>query len=697
MKKNNNLFTIISYFIIVILMIVKALLIRNEINILNLIIKDIIVISLITILTIIIKSEKKDKYAYVSTTILLLILGCIFKNFDSIAFVLLYLFIILITNTFMIITNYKFEISIVGSIFFIISLFIILGLLNILFLSKLFLLIITITSLIYIYKNKNKFINNNTNVTALTIYSVLFVIAVAGGIGRYVHSWDEYSYWAYAAKVCINEKSIYSVIEKLGNTRNYPPVATIWHYIVSSFSEGFNEPNLYIGLTILSFSCFMPTIKNMINANKKTIALFTIGIISFPLIFSGAYSYSLIYVDMLLSAMCTATIIFEDLYRKKEIDSKLYILSLVLITLLKPNGFVFSFTMILLFYLKDISEKKINIKTIFTEIKKYLIPAIFVVLIFISWTVLTKSNIIESNSYDYSLMPSILKSNLGPKLEKTFILNFVSELVKAFDKSIIFSFIEVPLFVYLILMGIIVYKTEDNNKKGIVKCLYPYIISYIVFFLVTALSIFVMFSKYEAENLASFGRYLAPINISYFIFSLYRMNKLKGKSMVIVLVLIIGLAGFSNITYFLTDIRERRDTAHISEARTEKFKEIIEKTKEDSKIFVINQEDEESIMPLWYARYYCYPRLVNSSSTAITWKIKTKENSWDLKKWGLTDRKLEKHLIEYDFDYVFFYSQTDELEKELDEFVNDVGDYDKGTLFKIIKTEDNNIKLELVK
>ena len=123
----------------------------------------------------------------------------------------------------------------------------------------------------------------------------------------------------------------------------------------------------------------------------------------------------------------------------------------------------------------------------------------------------------------------------------------------------------------------------------------------------------------------------------------------------------------------------------------------VNNTEKDAKVFVINQEDEDSIMPLWYARYYCYPRTINSSSTAITWKIRTKENAWDLKKWGLTDRKLEKHLIDYDFDYIFFYTQTDELEQELDEFVDDIDDYDKGKLFKIIKEDEDTIKFELVK
>ena len=699
MKKNKIIPTVFSYIIIITLMALKAVIMKDSSNLAFMITKDIIILLIITIANLTMKNDKRIRVNYNLVAIFLLSIGCIIKTFDSSAFILIYLFINIITNVFMSITKYRYEISIVGATFLLITLYIILGLMDMLKFSKLYLLIITVTSLIYLYKNKEKYIGktDEKSIKLFTIFTIMFIIAVLGGVERYVHSWDEYSYWAYAAKACINEKSIYSMIEKLGTTRNYPPVATLWHYIISSFSNGFSEPNLYIGLTILSFICFMPILKNAIDKNKSII-LFTIAILSFPLIFSGAYSYTLVYVDLLLAALCTTAIVLYDLYQKQEINRKLYILSLIIITLLKPNGFVFSCTLIFLFYLRDLSNKKIKIKDIFLELKKYILPGIIVLVIFASWTLLTKSTLIKSTAYDYSLMPAELKSNLSQKLEMRFILNFVSKLIESFDKTIVFSFVEIPLFIYLVIVCVLIYITEEDKKKNAIKVLYPYVLSYAAFFFITALSLFVMFSKYEAENLASFQRYLAPINIAYFIFAVYRLANIdKDKILNLVILVMISLAGFQNITFFATDIRARRNTKHISEGRTESFEEVIEKTEKNAKVYIINQEDIDSIMPLWYARYYCYPRTINSSSNAITWKVRTKENKWDLKKWGLTDKKLEKHLIEYKFDYIYFYSQTDELEKELDEFVDDVDDYDKGKLFKIIKVDEDSIKFELVK
>ena len=225
MKKSKIMSTIISYAIIIILMILKTIIMKNY-SIPYLVSSNLIIFFMITLANINMKNNKKIRLNYNLFTIGILLLGCLFKGFDSFTFIMLYFFIIIITNATMVLTKYRFEISIIGSIFILIILYIILGLLDILKYSRLYLLIITITSLIYLFKNKKKFENNidNKNVTMLTIFTVLFFIAVLGGVERYVHSWDEYSYWAYAAKVCINEKSLLSVIERLGNTRNYPPV-----------------------------------------------------------------------------------------------------------------------------------------------------------------------------------------------------------------------------------------------------------------------------------------------------------------------------------------------------------------------------------------------------------------------------------------------------------------------------------------
>ncbi len=700
MKKDK--ISIISIIIIILLfglMPLKHIMFNTEINFLSYILNLLLVIFFFILN---IKVFKKERRFYKIINLVLVVnsfLSLIFNSYSGTGFLLLYAFILLITFACMIKTKLRFEISLVVSISILIFSFIVLGLLNLLSISLLFLLIISLALLYYIYRNNKLFFSNLDTIDTKTIiiFSVLFLVAILGGVGRYVHSYDEYSYWAYAAKVAIDQDSLYAVISNLGATRAYPPVSTIWHYIVSVFS-GYSEPNLYIGLTILTFTYLMPIFMYIINKKSFTIVVFLLAAVFFPLIFNGSITYTLLYVDLLLGVLCGCAIILEHYCGKHNLKRWPVILILLIITMLKANGFVFSLSLLLLFYLRELSTKKLSIKNIWNTLLPYILPGVLILVFFIAWRLFASSSIIESVAYDYSLMPDTLKPDLLPKLEPQFILNFYNSVLSSVDETIVYGFINIPLFAYLVVMLFLIYRVDykESKVKNIFWFLLPYIISYAVFFCLTALSLFVMFSKYEASTLASFGRYLAPINIALMIYVLYRLSNSKEVTTIHILsISLIVLVGFSNITYFLTDIKARRETMHISEARQGDFAIINEKTSEDSKIFVINQSDENSIMPLWYARYYTYPRIVNSNPYAITWKIKTPSNEWDLQDWGLTKKTFINHLIDYDFDYVFFYSTTDELNDKLDDIIEGTKKIKNGDLFKI-KKENDNIKLERV-
>lgn len=630
------------------------------------------------------------------------LLSLLFSSINVLGLILLYVFIMIVTLTISNIFKLKFEISLPVSISILIFLFIMIAIAGLLKYSYIFLLLVTLGCLVYIYKNKSEALDqiNNINTTSFVIFSVLFLIAILGGVGRYVHKWDEYSYWAYAAKVIINKNSLSDMVSYTGSMNTYPPVSSIWHYFFSLFC-GYSEPNLYIGLTILDFIYIMPLFMKL---NKKNILLnllFVVASIFMPYLFNGSISYGLLYVDLLLGFMCSCSLIMED-YLKSEKKSlfPVYII-LIAITLLKPNGFVFSCCLLFLFFLKDLfdNSKNINIKFFFSKLKKYILPVFIVLFTFAIWRII--SNVLSDNNHSYlfNLVPNSLKTNLSQKLNATFLLNYFNSLIQTLDDTIIYSFINIPLFAFIIIIFCLIFKINNKEKNyNVFKSLFPYFIFYFIFFIITALSLFVMFTYYEASKLASFSRYLAPINISLIAYLLYKLSYVyKNKQILkIICLIIIIFIGFSNLTFFATDIKQRRETMHVSEARNSTFSEIINNTPSTSRIFVINQEDTDNIMPIWYARYYCFPRIINANPNAITWKIQTKSNKWDLKNWGLTSQTFNKHIVQYKFDYVFLYTSTDELYEILKDDFTDLKEAKKYKLFKIEKDE-TKVKLIPVK
>lgn len=699
-KYIKDIIFIMFLILICVLNILKINYFKLEFNVIDFCIKNFLLIMLSIICSI--KLSKNIFFENFIKIVILIIslLSFAFNSFNGLGFFLLFSFLFLITIALMVKTKMNYEISLVVSVSLLIIFFIILGLLNLLKFSKLFILIITIGLIIYLYKNKNKTVRqiNDMNKVSLIIFSILFLIAILSGVGRYVHKWDEYSYWAYAAKVLINTGSFKMMVSSVSTMFNYPPVSSIWHFIVSIFAD-YSEPNLYIGLSILTYVYMMPIFMHCKNKKILFNILLIISVVCFPLLFDGSINYGLLYVDLLLGIMCASVLVLYDYINNTKISRLPLYLILILITLLKPNGFVFSCSLLLLSWLKDLVKlKKINLKSIYFSVKKYAIMVIISLLIYGLWYLFSKNIGDESYGYMFRLIPDSLKSDIIPKLNSTFLLRFFGGIVNTFDESILYSFINIPLFVFLGILLVFIVFLNKNEEKNEINILAPYIIFYIVFLLLTAISLFIMFSYYEASILASFTRYLAPINIALSLFVLYKLsvNSSQSKVSYIFYVVVVLLIGFSNSTFFITDLRERRDTLHVKEQRNEIFSVVNENTSEDSKVYVLNQTDEDGIMPIWYARFYCYPRIINASSGAITWKVKTKSNEWDLQEWGLNYKTFAKHLREYKFDYLFLYSKTNELYDELQSYFDDINVAKKYSLFKIGYI-DNTIKLIPVK
>ena len=134
------------------------------------------------------------------------------------------------------------------------------------------------------------------------------------------------------------------------------------------------------------------------------------------------------------------------------------------------------------------------------------------------------------------------------------------------------------------------------------------------------------------------------------------------------------------------------ESYNINYQRNEKVKIVNKNTESNSFIYVIDQQEEDGIMAMWYSRYYCFPRKTNATGAVIGWKIKTKKNEDDLSDWGFTAKTWAKHLKKYKFDYVFLYSKDDEFFNETKFLYDDFERAKESSLFKIINNGDS-IKL----
>ena len=629
-----------------------------------------IIFSLIIFLFYIYKVKKKNKYKNI---IFLLIFtfynicnGVLYSS-DINTFFILYV-IILIFSFRLFIKNGNFSKSLISSFSLMIILTMVLGIFNLLILMKYMLIIYVMYNICFIFYNRKKLnVSNKLNEffsKELLIFTILFIISIIGGIGRFIHIYDEYSHWAYDAKAVIYYNKLSTSKEIMSQTRSYAPVITCWHYIVAQFSS-FSEQNLYIGLSIFISIYLMSVIEIKKNNNYSYLAIFIAYASCF--IFGGVYHFNNLYADLAFGTVFGSSLINYFIYKENKSNRNTLIINLIILTLIKPSGCTASFAVLLYILLDKLFNEKNNLKIkIINFIKEYWKVIIAVILCFLIWNIYVK--ICDSSNkvfYDADIRPWTLKTDLIKKLNYNFILNFIIKIFASLDDVLIYNTFNITTYQFLAILFCFASALIYNLKQKM-NILLNMIFTYTIFFCLTALSIFVSFSYYETSIIASFGRYLNSIHLAIVLLLIYFILKNIDKKNVKIIGLFFGLfillsTSFKNITYFLTDISERKETHQTYNERNDKFKDVLENTDEDSKIFVIDQQDKDGIMAMWYARYYLFPRKVNASSKAITWKIKTNSNIDDLQDWGLTKDSFKEILIQYDFDYVYFYTSDKDI------------------------------------
>jgi hypothetical protein len=667
------------------------------------------------------RKNKINKFiiSFLIVTFLCVLLNGIFIGKNFISFALIYTYILFITFLFMSYTKQRFEISLVGSVSVMLLTIFVLALFNLLFIIKYLILITVVIGLILIYLNIRK--NGNKEIKeifkekfsgyGIVIFSILFIMCVLGGIGRYVHIYDEFSHWAYDAKAVISYEKLSTSQEIFSHTRQYPPIISLWHYFISIFT-GFSEQNLYIGLNLFIFIYLMPIFSFIRKKNIWIAPLLFICSVICCYLLGGVYSYNSLYVDLAFSTAFACNFLIYLIFKNdiKNLNRFLFLTISVLI-LIKPTGFVvagvFIFIMLLIDYLKfnEYNIKPSNFKNILIKlIKKWGKLILLVLAVYFIWFGYVKfMNSITKDFYDLKLVPTGLESALKYKLKLNVIGDVFNNLLKSFDDITFFGIIQLNFLNFVIgifaLLFYVFYLKQKENYKLAFKKIIPYLLGYIAFYLLTFISIFVMFSTYEASVLASFSRYLNCFNYALIIFIIayvsreeFLINKKNKVFTIVFYLLIIANVSFCNMTYFISDYKDRFKTRDFSYSMQEKFKIVNENTEENSMVYILNQKDTDSIMPMWYARYYIFPRKVNASSTAISWKIRTDKNVNDLGDWGLTAENLSKDLYDYKFDYLFLYSSDDEMFEKMKFMFEDYNAAKNHTLFKIIK-KDNTVTL----
>ena len=276
------------------------------------------------------------KKIYMWIIFLFLLMCCFaegyYADFSSYPFIIIYMYLMLVTFYIILRTKKCFELSMVYSFSIIILIAFILGLFGMLVIIKYIILLSAIYIIVYIYKKTKynlddiKYAFNNIFSSGFIVFNLLWIFAILFGAGLYVHTFDEYSHWAYDAKAMIYYSKFGNSQDIMLRTRSYAPIFTVWHYIVSVFG-GFSEHNLYVGLNILVSIYLLPAFIYLKNNNLFIKIFGFVSILFACYLFGGVYSYTTLYVDYAMTAIFASSIIIYFISKDKNINlNKLIIL-----------------------------------------------------------------------------------------------------------------------------------------------------------------------------------------------------------------------------------------------------------------------------------------------------------------------------------------------------------------------------------
>ena len=356
--------------------------------------------------------------------------------------------------------------------------------------SSSLILLVKLNLLLFFFLNFIFFYKLNKNIFLLLIIITLLIIC----LGSLTNQWDARSLWLFKAKRIYLDLSIISIKDNYA-IFSHPDYPNIGPAFIAGFSKCFgfwNEIYPKVALTLMFIPALILLNKYFYNNNFLLVMfliLFTIG----KFLVNGEMD-GLVSIYFTVSFLVIYNLSLKDSSKKN--DFILAILLIIILSMLKIEGFILSLIIIFTVTTFMIVKKKINYQIIFC-LSLAIMPAII-------WQIFTTTvNINNASSpYNYNLEDFSLRFL---QVENYFLISKYMILNDKFFFSIIFFIIT-----YL-------YTKNKNILKYVASLIFIYIAILYIVYLSTPFDL-------EWHLNSSATRVVKPMALFLFIFGVYNIN-----------------------------------------------------------------------------------------------------------------------------------------------------------------------------
>ena len=378
-------------------------------------------------------------------------------------------------------------------------------------------------SALYLIKN-NRQIQIRSFLSFPFLFFILYCIFTDIAFGQYFAvEWDEFSHWMLVIKNMYHFDNFGVTGASTVRFSGYPPAANLFECFFNVFSSSFTEGNIYKGRNILIISMLVSFLRNYGADYKKAIFNFFV-IVSVPMLFY-TNAYNSLYVDCLLGIMF-ARLIYIGFSEEKYDFFFIYNFSIssAVLVLTKAAGMgLYLFAVLALFvdiffFSRILAVDGLNVKN---KLFKLIAWSSILIVPFIadrSWKLYLKVNELSSawNTSGVTVkaifelftdnIPDYRVSTLAAFADAYFNMNEFGDIglkCSYFLFPIIFTFM---MFIVSLMGG---------DKKRVKFLNIVLSISYILYTMSLLILYLFTYSQYEAENVASFSRYMSTITLGY--------------------------------------------------------------------------------------------------------------------------------------------------------------------------------------
>lgn len=347
----------------------------------------------------------------------------------------------------------------------------------------------------------------------MILYILVYCIIIYSNYQKVLVAYDDLEHWGLSVKEMCRWKTFTLSADTYDLAPGYPPAMALFQYFVQELrlevlgADGFSEWWLFVAYQVVTYAFFLPAYEKIMKNSIKQKVI--IGVIWFmlPMIVLQGVFLNNIYIDTFLSVLAVGAIITMQIKDITDINKTIYFTCLmIMLTLTKDIGLIFSFMFSLFYMRKGILKRKYH----------YIFPFLFSVLVKVSWSAKIMLAGVESRASSFSSLGIDLFQiprdiiGMGEEYRHQTFINywhafFAKSNINIGDTGISISFC--TLFILLVILTVILINIEKETKEfhlEVIMTVAIYLVALCVFYMY-------IFSENQALELASYKRYVSTI------------------------------------------------------------------------------------------------------------------------------------------------------------------------------------------